>query len=82
VEELTPAQLHGRRALRRMKAVAAGALVLAAIVYTVTQLVGPTGWLGYVHAAAEASMVGALADWFAVTALFRSPWGCPSRTPR
>lgn len=77
VEELTPAQREKRRALRRMKLVAAGALVLAAIVYTITQVIGPTGWLGYVHAAAEASMVGALADWFAVTALFRKPLGLP-----
>src|SRR5207249_6096334 len=35
------------------------------------------GWLGYVRAAAEASMVGGLADWFAVTALFRHPLGVP-----
>lgn len=77
VEDLTPAQRKNRYALRRMKLVAVGALVLAAVVYTVTQLVGPAGWLGYVHAAAEASMVGALADWFAVTALFRRPLGLP-----
>lgn len=35
------------------------------------------GWVGYVGAAAEAGMVGALADWFAVTALFRHPLGIP-----
>lgn len=34
-------------------------------------------WLGGVHAFAEAAMVGALADWFAVTALFRHPLGIP-----
>lgn len=34
-------------------------------------------WVGYVGAAAEAGMVGALADWFAVTALFRHPLGIP-----
>src|SRR4029077_20047651 len=34
-------------------------------------------WLGYVRAAAEASIVGGLADWFAVTALFRHPLGLP-----
>jgi len=34
-------------------------------------------WIGYVRATAEASMVGALADWFAVTALFRHPLGVP-----
>ena len=38
----------------------------------------PAGdWAGYVRAALEASMVGALADWFAVTALFRHPLGLP-----
>ena len=35
------------------------------------------GWLGYVNAGAEAAMVGAIADWFAVTALFRHPLGLP-----
>src|SRR5256886_4022590 len=34
-------------------------------------------WLGYVRATAEASLVGGLADWFAVTALFRRPLGLP-----
>lgn len=38
---------------------------------------GPAGWIGYVRAAAEAGMVGALADWFAVTALFRHPLHIP-----
>ncbi|MGH3434891.1 MAG: DUF445 domain-containing protein [Sciscionella sp.] len=76
-DDLTPAERAKRLALRRMKLVAVGALVLAAVVYVITQLVGATGWLGYVHAAAEASMVGALADWFAVTALFRRPLGLP-----
>ena len=41
-------------------------------------IVAPSGdWAGYVRAALEASMVGALADWFAVTALFRRPLGLP-----
>ena len=39
-------------------------------------------FLGYVQAGAEASMVGGVADWFAVTALFRRPWACRYRTPR
>ena len=34
-------------------------------------------WLGYLRATAEASLVGGLADWFAVTALFRHPLGLP-----
>jgi uncharacterized membrane-anchored protein YjiN (DUF445 family) len=40
-------------------------------------IAGANGWLGYVQATAEASMVGALADWFAVVALFRHPLGIP-----
>ena len=38
---------------------------------------GAAPWIGYVRAAAEAGMVGALADWFAVTALFKHPLGIP-----
>ncbi|MCY7396426.1 MAG: DUF445 domain-containing protein [Nocardioides sp.] len=63
------------RGLRRMRTIAVGLLVLAAIVYVVT--LGQDGALGYVNAAAEASMVGAIADWFAVTALFKHPLGLP-----
>jgi uncharacterized membrane-anchored protein YjiN (DUF445 family) len=76
-EELSPAQLGKRRDLRRMKLIALGFLVLAGAIYLVTDLLGGQGWLGYVRAMAEASMVGALADWFAVTALFRRPLGLP-----
>ena len=64
------------RALRRMKVIAGGLLVLAALVYIVCRVIGDGhGAWGYVEAAAEASMVGGLADWFAVTALFRYPLG-------
>src|SRR4051812_27033266 len=56
----------------------AGALLgVATLVFAVTTIVGADGWLGYVQATAEASMVGGLADWFAVTALFRHPLGLP-----
>ena len=72
----SPADAQRRTGLRRMRAVALGLLVLAAIVYAVT-LHEETGWLGYVNAGAEAAMIGALADWFAVTALFRHPLGLP-----
>jgi uncharacterized membrane-anchored protein YjiN (DUF445 family) len=77
VEQLTPAELSKRHALRRMKAVAGGLLLTAAIVYILTTVFGGPAWVGYVRATAEASMVGALADWFAVTALFRRPLGLP-----
>jgi uncharacterized membrane-anchored protein YjiN (DUF445 family) len=79
VEELSAAETAKRRGLRRMKAIALGALVVAAIVYGLAQwgISAGWGWLGYIRAAAEASMVGALADWFAVTALFRRPLALP-----
>jgi uncharacterized membrane-anchored protein YjiN (DUF445 family) len=67
-----------------MKAVAGGLLVVAAATYVVSLRAGHGGqagavptWVGYVRAAAEAGMVGGLADWFAVTALFRRPLGLP-----
>jgi uncharacterized membrane-anchored protein YjiN (DUF445 family) len=70
-----------RRDLRRMKLVATGFLVAATLIYLACGLIGSRGaggsWLGYVRAASEAGMVGALADWFAVTALFRHPLGLP-----
>jgi len=58
-----------------MRAVALSLLVLAALVYAAT--LGRGGAWGYVNATAEAAMVGAIADWFAVTALFRHPLGLP-----
>ncbi|HEY4006191.1 MAG TPA: DUF445 domain-containing protein [Pseudonocardia sp.] len=63
-----------------MKTVATAFLVGATVVFFVAHLLlvrGGPGWLGYLQAAAEAGMVGALADWFAVTALFRRPLGLP-----
>jgi uncharacterized membrane-anchored protein YjiN (DUF445 family) len=66
------------RALRRMKAISGGLLLLAAAVYVLCRgLTGGRGAWGYLQAAAEASMVGGLADWFAVTALFRHPLRLP-----
>jgi len=66
------------RNLRRMKAVALGFLLGATVIFLACrwgEARGGPGWLGYAGAAAEAGMVGALADWFAVTALFRHPLG-------
>jgi uncharacterized membrane-anchored protein YjiN (DUF445 family) len=61
-----------------MKAVALAFLLGAAVVYVVTRLYKDAApWVGYVQTMAEASMVGGLADWFAVTALFRHPLGLP-----
>src|SRR3954465_13372991 len=64
-----------RAGLRRMRTLAVGLLLFAALVYLLTQ--GQDGWLGFVNAGAEASMVGAIADWFAVPPLFKPPLGLP-----
>lgn len=75
---LSTADQERLRSLRRMKAVALGALaVMAALFVVAFWLRGQYPWLEYVRAAAEGGMVGALADWFAVTALFRRPLGLP-----
>jgi uncharacterized membrane-anchored protein YjiN (DUF445 family) len=69
-----------RRALRRMKLVALSFLIGATVIFLAcawAQSHGAADWVGYVRAAAEAGMVGALADWFAVTALFKHPLGLP-----
>ena len=66
-----------RRGLRRMRLVALSLLGFAAIVFLATLRVADQAFWGFVHAGAEASMVGAMADWFAVTALFRHPLGIP-----
>jgi uncharacterized membrane-anchored protein YjiN (DUF445 family) len=70
--------LEKRAALRRMKLVATSLLVIAAAIYVVAKINEESGaWVGYVRAFAEAAMIGALADWFAVTALFRHPLRIP-----
>ncbi len=67
------------RDLARMKRLATGLSRVAAAVFLACVLLGEDAgaWVGYVRATAEASMVGALADWFAVTALFRHPLRLP-----
>ena len=61
-----------------MKAAATGLLVVMAGVFVAARSLEPQyPWLGYVKSFAEAAMVGGLADWFAVTALFRHPLGLP-----
>lgn len=62
--------------LNRMRRIATGLLVAMALVFVAAKLLQPQhAWLSFVAAFAEAAMVGALADWFAVTALFRHPMG-------
>ncbi|MBH0123031.1 DUF445 domain-containing protein [Rhodococcus sp. HM1] len=80
VQLLTNDDAAKRADLRRMKVVATGFLVFATVVYLFCRWQETRGageWVGYVRAASEAGMVGALADWFAVTALFRHPLGVP-----
>jgi len=61
-----------------MKAAATGLLVAMAALFVLARALQPHfPWLGFVKAFAEAAMVGGLADWFAVTALFRHPLGLP-----
>src|SRR6201985_2497040 len=61
-----------------MKMVATGLRIVMAAVCAVTRALEPHHpWLSYVKSFAEAAMVGGLADWFAVTALFRHPLGLP-----
>ena len=71
------ADLERRRGLRRMRLVALSLLLLAAVVFLATLSRANDGVWGFIHAGAEASMVGAMADWFAVTAIFRHPLGVP-----
>src|SRR3982074_2240577 len=64
--------------LTRMRRIATGLLLLMAAVFVGAKLLQSAyGYLSFVSAFAEAAMVGALADWFAVTALFRRPLGLP-----
>src|SRR5262245_6793906 len=60
--------------LDAMKWRATGLLAIALLIFIVALVLEPLyPWLGYVRATAEASLVGGLADWFAVTALFKHP---------
>jgi uncharacterized membrane-anchored protein YjiN (DUF445 family) len=72
------AEAARRHELATMKRRATGLLVVMTVVFVVVTVFGTGhGWSGYLQATAEASMVGGLADWFAVTALFRHPLGVP-----
>ena len=73
-----PDEAAKRAQLARMKRRATGLLILASAVFVAAGLLGRAyPWLDPVRAMAEAAMVGGLADWFAVTALFRHPLGIP-----
>ena len=65
-------------ALKRTKMLALAALVLCAVVLVAARALRPDhAWLGFVAAFAEAAIIGGLADWYAVVALFRRPLGLP-----
>ncbi|MBA1834268.1 DUF445 domain-containing protein [Corynebacterium wankanglinii] len=70
-----------RRVLHRHKVAVTSLLALMAVIFIACSWAQSRGngaaWIGYVRAAAEAGMVGGLADWFAVTALFKYPMGIP-----
>lgn len=64
--------------LKKHKRIATSLFFLMALIYGLMvylQLDSPRAWMGYIESFSEAGMVGALADWFAVTALFRHPLG-------
>jgi uncharacterized membrane-anchored protein YjiN (DUF445 family) len=64
--------------LRQMQRRATGLLAVMAVLFVAVTVLGHgRGWSGYLQATLEASLVGGLADWFAVTALFRHPLGLP-----
>ena len=83
VATTSPPQANGtvdprRAGLRRMRLVATLLLVLMAAVFIATSVVKVDWiWIPYVRAFSEAAMVGACADWFAIVALFRRPFGLP-----
>ena len=71
-------ELAQRRLLRRNRTIATGLLVAMATLFLITGIMPEPGfWWQLVHAVSEASVVGGLADWFAVTAVFRQPLGLP-----
>lgn len=75
---MSPLHRRWQSPVSRMKLVAGLLLLLAALLYVIATALEPRhpGW-GYLASFAEAAMVGAIADWFAVTALFRHPLGLP-----
>ncbi len=74
-DQLTANELEQHLRLQQMKRLPLLLLALMAALYVYS--LGKADWWLWLHAFAEAAMVGALADWFAVTALFRHPLGLP-----
>src|ERR1700712_3024736 len=75
-QRLSAGDAEKAAALRKMKLLALSLLIAMAVIFVFAfALQKDYPWLQYVRAAAEGGMVGALADWFAVSALFRHPFG-------
>ena len=68
---------HRMAGLQRTRRTATALLVVATLVFIATFFMGDATWVGFLRTTAEASMIGGLADWFAVVALFRHPLGIP-----
>jgi len=79
IPRLSPADaIQVRRALRRNRLLATGLLALMIVIAAATRLEPSPGWMvQLVRAGAEAGVIGGLADWFAITVLFRHPFGIP-----
>lgn len=76
--QLVQDETERQKRLDQMKKRATGLLAFATVLFAITRYFESRHpWLGVIRATAEASMVGGLADWFAVTALFRHPMGLP-----
>lgn len=79
-ELLDPDELKRTR-LRKMKLLAGSFLAVALLIFVICTWISQRdhypSWINYLKAAADAGMVGGLADWFAVTALFKHPLGLP-----
>ncbi|MGE4221625.1 MAG: DUF445 domain-containing protein, partial [Alphaproteobacteria bacterium] len=74
----TAQEQRQRAALRRHRIIATGMLLVMGAIFVATRMVeAPNFWLQLLEAGTEAALVGGLADWFAVTALFRRPLGLP-----
>ena len=71
-------EVQVRRALRRNRLLATGLLAIMILIAISTRFAPSSGWLvQLVRAGAEAGIIGGLADWFAITVLFRHPFGIP-----
>jgi uncharacterized membrane-anchored protein YjiN (DUF445 family) len=76
LENYTDLELTKQAELARMKRLASSLFVFVTLIYIIASMfLDRYVWGGFVAATAEAAMIGAIADWFAVTALFRHPLG-------